>query len=265
MWAIYWRLIGARIRSQMQYKVSFLLELLGFALTTGMEFAIIAILFARFQSVGGWSLFEVGLLYGLTSTAFGLAEMIGRGFDAPFEIMMQRGTFDTLLTRPLGTFLQVLASEFQLRRLGRTFQGLAVLLYALGQLPIDWTAAKLLVLPLTVVSGVVIYMGLMVIGATICFWTIKTPEVINIFTFGGDFLVSYPLSIYNRWIRRVFLFVVPVAFVNYPAALLLLDRRDPNGLPAWLAWAAPLVAGLFFAVARGFWQIGVAKYTSAGS
>jgi ABC-2 type transport system permease protein len=265
MLSLYFRLIGARIRAQMQYKVSFWLDLLGFALVTALEFATIAILLARFGGVAGWTLVEVALLYGMTAMALSLAEMIGRGFDAPFEQMMERGTFDSVLIRPLGAFFQVLASEFQLRRLGRTLQGITVLTYAFAQLPIVWTPAKLLLLPLAILSGAAIYGGLVVIGATICFWTIKTPEVINAFTFGGEELSSYPLSIYSRPLRAVFLYIVPLGFANYPAALLLLDRADPHGLPAWLAWLAPIVAALFFAVALVFWRLGVSKYTSAGS
>jgi ABC-2 type transport system permease protein len=265
MISLYFRLIGARIRAQMQYKVSFWLDLLGFALVTALEFTTIALLLARFGDIAGWTIQEVALLYGLTAMALSLAEMIGRGFDAPFEQMMERGSFDAVLIRPLGAFFQVLASEFQLRRLGRTLQGIAVLAYALTQLPIAWTPARLLLLPLAVLSGAAIYGGLIVIGATICFWTIKTPEVINAFTFGGEELSSYPLSIYSRPLRAVFLFIVPLGFAIYPAGLLLLGRTDPHGLPAWLAWIAPIVAGLFFAVAVAFWRLGVSKYTSAGS
>src|SRR5215213_11559397 len=109
MFSLYFRLIGARIRAQMQYKVSFWMDLLGFGLVTGLEFATIAILYGRFQSIGGWSIAEVALLYGLTATSFGLAEMFSRGFDSPFERMMQQGTFDLVLTRPFGSFFGVLA------------------------------------------------------------------------------------------------------------------------------------------------------------
>jgi len=98
--------------------------------------------------------------------------MFSRGFDSPFERMMQQGTFDTILVRPLGSFFLVLASEFQLMRLGRTAQGLLVLGYALAVLPIAWTPAKLLLLPLTILAGAAIYTALIVIGATLCFWTI---------------------------------------------------------------------------------------------
>jgi ABC-2 type transport system permease protein len=265
MLSLYFRLVGARIRAQMQYKVSFWMDLLGFGLVTSLEFATIAILYGRFQSIGGWSIAEVALLYGLVSVAFSLAEMFSRGFDAPFERMMQQGSFDTVLIRPLGSFFLVLASEFQLMRLGRTAQGLLVLGYALALLPISWTPAKLLLLPLTILSGTAIYTALIVIGAAICFWTIKTPEVINVFTFGGEDASSYPLSIYNSLIRGIFLFVIPIAFANYPTALYLLERTDPFGLPAWSAWLAPLVATLFGAIALAFWRLGVSKYQSAGS
>jgi ABC-2 type transport system permease protein len=265
MLSLYFRLIGARIRAQMQYKVSFWIELLGFALVTGIEFITIAILLTRFKAIGGWTLDEVALLYGMTAVALSLAEMIARGFDAPFETMMTRGTFDGVLIRPLGAFFQILASEFQLRRLGRTLQGGALLIYACARLPIAWTPATMVVLPLAILSGALIYGGLIVAGATICFWTIRTPEVLNAFLFGGEELTSYPLSIYNRWLRSVFLFLVPLGLANYPAALLLLGRADPNGMRGWLAWLSPLAAVLFFGAALAFWRLGVSKYTSTGS
>jgi ABC-2 type transport system permease protein len=265
MLKLYLRLIGARVRAQMQYRVSFLLEVGGFLLVTGLEFALIALLVARFGSVAGWSLAELALLYGLTSFAFSLAEMIGRGFDAPFERMIQQGGFDGVLTRPLDAFFQILTADFQLRRLGRTLQAALVMAYAFSRLPISWTPDRLALIPITILSGATIYLALLVIGATLTFWTIRTPEVINVFTFGGEQMTSYPLSIYQEWLRTIFLFLVPVGFSNYPAALYLLERSDPSGLPAWSAWCAPLAAALFFGVALAFWRVGVSKYASTGS
>lgn len=262
---LYWRLIGARIRAQMQYKASFVIELLSFLVLTGLEFVAVAIVVARFGNVAGWTLRELALLYGLASISFGIAEMAGRGFDSPFATMIMRGTFDMLLIRPRGVFFQVLSSEFQLRRLGRVFEGLALLAWSLSSAAIDWSLPKLLILPIAVASGAVVYTALVVAGATITFWTIKTPEIINAFTSGGKELTSYPLGIYDRWIRVVFLFLVPVAFTNYPAALLILDRSDPLGFPAAAAWFAPIVAALAMGATLAFWRVGLRKYASAGS
>jgi ABC-2 type transport system permease protein len=265
MLQLYVRLVGSRVRSQLQYRVSFLLELLGCTLITGLEFLVIVILVDRFGAIAGWGIAEMALLYGLTSCALSLAEMVGRGFDAPFERMIQQGAFDGVLARPLGAFFQVLTADFQLRRLGRTAQALLVLGFAVSRLQIAWSPDRVLLVPMTILAGSITYLALIVIGATITFWTIRTPEVINVFTFGGEQLSRYPLSIYNEWLRTLFLFIVPVGFANYPAALYLLGRSDPNGLPAWLAWCAPLVAAIFMWVALRFWAFGVSKYTSTGS
>lgn len=263
--ALYFRLVGAGLRGQMQYKASFLMATLGLAVISTLDFLVIALLLGRFPAVGGWTLPEVGLLFGFTTLALGLADTFARGFDSAFEQMMQRGTFDTILVRPAGAFLQVLGSELRLSRLGRVFQALAVLAWAFSAVPIAWTPQKVVLVPVTVASGTLIYLGLMVAGATLCFWTVKTPEVVNAFTYGGNLLTSYPMSIYPDWLRRVFFFVTPVAFCNYPLALALLGRRDPFGLPDWAAWAAPVAGAATFFAALSFWRLGVSRYQSAGN
>ena len=76
MFALYLRLIGARIRGQMQYKVSFWLDLIGFMMTTSLEFAVVVILLSRFPSIDGWNIYEIGLLYEMAHGA----EEVGNRF-----------------------------------------------------------------------------------------------------------------------------------------------------------------------------------------
>ncbi|HKZ82089.1 MAG TPA: hypothetical protein VJ793_00350 [Anaerolineae bacterium] len=45
----------------------------------------------------------------------------------------------------------------------------------------------------------------------------------------------------------------------------LLDRPDPLGLPAWLAFLSPVVCLLVFAVGVKIWWLGVRHYQSTGS
>ena len=56
-----------------------------------------------------------------------------------------------------------------------------------------------------------------------------------------------------------------MAFVNYYPALWLLDKPDPLGGPAWLAFASPFVCLAVFGVGVRMWWYGVQKYTSTGS
>jgi len=73
------------------------------------------------------------------------------------------------------------------------------------------------------------------------------------------------MHIYEAWMRSVFTFVIPMAFINYYPALYLLGKPDPTGMPAWLPFIAPLVALLVFAVAVRVWRVGVQHYQSTGS
>ena len=70
-----------------------------------------------------------------------------------FPQMIRDGTFDQILVRPLPSLLQVVASDFSLRRLGKLAQGIACSSVALVAVDVDWTLGRALMLPLAVVSG----------------------------------------------------------------------------------------------------------------
>ena len=262
--SLYARLVGAQARSQMQFRASFLLQALGQALATLVDLIALVLLFQRFPNLAGWSLGEVTFLYALGGIAFALSDMLCGGFDM-LGPAIQTGTFDRVLTRPAGVFLQTLGSDFALRRLGRVAQAVVALALALSLIEVDWTALKLLVALAALVSGVVIFTAIWVIGAAVTFWTVQTSEVTNVFTYGGSELVAHPINIYADWLRRFFTFVVPLAFVSYLPALYILDRPDPLGLPRALQLCSPLVAVVFFLVARAAWALGVRHYQSTGS
>lgn len=263
---LYFRFLSIHFRSQLQYRLSFALDVVATFLVTFVYFITLAAVFTRFRSIGGWTLGEVAFLYGQVELAFGLMDMIFSGFDPDFfSMQIRRGVFDQMLLRPLGLPLQIFSSEFLLRRLGRILQGLAILGASLALAPIVWTPAKVLYLPVVLIGTVAFFGGLFVIGATLCFWTVLPVEAINIFTYGGSELLSYPVHIYTDWLRRFFTFVVPGALLVYYPALYFLDKPDPTGLPAFMPFLAPLAGLGVLAAAFAFWAIGVRHYTSTGT
>ena len=261
---LYRRFVGGRLRAQMQYRASFMVMLIVTGLGLLTELIAIVILLNRFDDLAGWSVGEVALLYGLASVSFGLAEMAGAGFDA-FPTMIRRGEFDQILLRPAGVFVQVLSADFQLRRLGRISQGVVALLLAFSWTSIDWSPVKVAFLFVTLISGMVMFIALFIFGATLCFWTVESIEVINSVTDGGNVLSSYPLPIYHEVMQRFFVFVIPLAFVSYFPALYLLDRPEADDWPVWLPLLSPLAAVLLALAARVVWGIGVRHYRSTGS
>lgn len=263
---LYLRLIGAQLRSQLQYRVSFAMSLFGTGLTSTVEYLSLALVFGRFESLKGWTLGEVALLYGTAEFAFGIMDMLFSGFDPQtFGLNVRKGSFDQLLLRPVNITLQVLGSRFLLRRVGKIVVGALILATGLQARPIAWDPLRVSLLVTMIVSQILFFGGLFIIGATITFWTIESIEVVNIFTYGGTYMISHPMHIYPHWLRRFFTYIVPAAFLGYYPALVILNKPDPFGLPAFAPFLAPLAGLGVLAAALAFWRFGIRQYQSTGT
>jgi len=250
----------------MQYRVGFLLETISTAFITGMVFVTFAFVIQRFGNIAGWSLGEVGFLYGLMEFSFGLMDMLFSGFDPQnFGRQVRLGRLDQILLRPIGVTLQILGSDFILRRIGRIAQGLIIFIISMGMIDIQWTLMKVMFMPVVIFSQVLFFGGLFIIGATFTFWTFESIEVINIFTYGGAEMMSYPMNIYPSWMRKFFTYIIPAIFINYYPALYVLNKPDPLGMPAYAAILSPVVGILVFCLSMIFWQYGLKHYQSTGT
>lgn len=261
---LYFRYVGASIRSQMQYRASFLMQALGLFMALASEFVGIWALFDRFGAVKGWSLPEIALFFGMANISFALSEMAVRGFDT-FDSIIKSGEFDRYLVRPRSTALQVASREFQLLRFGRLTQGLMVLIYGSTASDVTWTLPTVGLLLGAILGGASLFSGLFVLQATLAFWTTETLELANTVTYGGVETAQYPLTIYRPWFRRFFTVVVPLACVTYFPATIILGRPDELGTSELFRWLAPLVGVTFFAASLQVWKFGVRHYRSTGS
>ncbi|ASN28364.1 transporter [Streptomyces pluripotens] len=255
---------GMWIRSTMAYRASFLMTAFGSFAATFLDFVAIMLMFSRVDALGGWPLPEVAFLYGLSGTAFGLADLV-IGSTERLGRRVRDGTLDTLLVRPAPVLAQVAADRFALRRLGRVTQAGLVTAWAVVRLDIDWTPLKLLLLPVTVVSGCGIFCSVFVAGAAFQFLAQDASEVQNAFTYGGTTLLQYPPTVFAKELVRGVTFVLPLAFVNWLPAAFVLGRPYPLGLPEWVAFTPPLVAVGCCALAGLAWRAGLRSYRSTGS
>ena len=252
------------VRSTMAYRTSFLIMTVGNFAATVLDFVAIALMFSHVGSLGGFTLPEVAFLYGTTSTAFGLADLTLGSMDR-IGRRVRDGTMDILLVRPVPILAQAAADRFALRRLGRLCQGSLLLGWSLTRLDIDWTADRVLLVPVMLLSGGAIFGAVFVLGGAFQFWANDASEVQNSFTYGGNTLLQYPPTVFAKELLRGVTFVIPLAFVNWLPALHILGRPDPMGLPGWTGFAAPLVALACCTLAGLAWRAGLRAYQSTGS
>jgi ABC-2 type transport system permease protein len=260
----YLRLAAIAVRATMAYRASFAMLTLSQFLVTFIDFAAVLVMFSHVDSLGGFGLAGIALLYGVSSLALGTADLLVGNCERVGR-RIRDGSFDVMLIRPVPALVQVATIDFSLRRVGRIAQSVLVLAWALVALDIDWSPARAGMLGLSVVSGTVIFSAVFVIGGAFQFWSLDSAEVANAFTYGGNYLTQYPLTIYPGQIVKAMTFLMPIAFVNWYPVLFVLGRDVPGDLPNVLRLLAPAVAALMAGLALLSWGRGMRRYQSTGS
>lgn len=260
----YLRLLGAQVRSQTQYRASFVVDLVGSTVLTSIDLLTVWVLFSVNDSLGGFGGHEVLLMVGIGAAAFPLADL-AVGNVEKLRVYVRTGLFDALLLRPLSALGQLVAMDFAPRRIGRVVQGTAIYVVSLVLAPVGWSAPVAVLAVLAPLAGALFFGAIFVAAATVMFWWIDSGEVGNAFTYGGRDLSSYPMTVFGGLFRRVFAYGLGFAFVAYLPALAILGRSDPVGTPDWVRWCSPLVSLTAAGLAGLFWRTGVRHYRSTGS
>ncbi|MEG0767794.1 MAG: ABC-2 family transporter protein [Clostridia bacterium] len=259
--SLYFQLAWVSIRAQMQYRINFLLLVIGNFCSSCIEFLGVWAFFHRFGQLGSWTLPEVGVFYGIVNIAFALSEMFARGFDI-FQNHVRNGDFDRVLLRPRAASLQVLGGECQIMRIGRLLQGVMILLWSCAHLSLAWDVTHWFLLLEAVSGGALLFTGIAMMQATSCFWTVQSLEIWNTMTYGGVYATQYPMDIYRGFLRKFFTGVVPLAAINYWPCAYLLGR---SYVPVVVSFLSPLLGVVFLLLGLACWRVGVRHYCSTGS
>jgi ABC-2 type transport system permease protein len=135
----------------------------------------------------------------------------------------------------------------------------------LARTDLSWTAARVAFVVVTLVAAVCSFGALLVATNAITFWIVSSREIANAFTYGGLAGATYPSHLLVSWLRRLFLFALPIGAVAYLSGLWLLDAANPMGIPRWVQAAAPLHAVLAVGLAAVVWRAATRRYQSTGS
>ena len=257
---LYFRYVGMEMRGQMQYKGWWvqILTVLFTVLTDPIEALL---LFDRFGAVGEWTVSRVMLMYGMAIFCFGLAEtLVGRGFDA-FPSVIRTGGFDRILLRPRSLFVQTAAARFHLHRLARVTGGAVIIWLALRAQRMPLTPGNVTMLVCALLGGFLTYVGVFVLTAAPTFYTVEGAQFTYIFTNGSYQVAKVPPVYLPDWLRRLFLYVVPMfAFCYLPAGAMC-----GWGVSRISGWLALPIGALFCALSYGIWLLCARHYTSTGS
>ncbi len=257
---IYRALILTQLRTMVEYRADFWIGIVGAVLMHGAGLVFISAFFSHLSSVGGWTVWEVALLYGLVMVPYGLREMWADGVWN-LRAQLNRGEFDRVLVRPLSPALQISASSASMHGIGNFILGLVVLLTAAAHVGVDWTIGKVLWLVLTLACGLVVVIAISFLANLIGFWEPGTQSAFPFFVANMAEFAKFPLDLYGWELRFLVTAVLPFGFISYYPALILLDK---GGNLRWLGYLTPLAPVILVAVTARLWHMGLDQYQSTG-
>src|SRR5262245_47369972 len=254
--AIYYR---SAFLSQMEYRANFASSLVLSLMWPLWVISLLLVFFYHSPDLGGWSFNEALLVLGLYDIFIGLQETILAPNIVQVTEHIQKGTLDFVLLKPANGQMLATVTACNLLRLSDVLIGSGLIgigLYRMGHLP---TLIQMMTFAVMIPAGMVTVYSIWLMLTTLAFWFVRVEN------FGELFYAFYetgrfPVTIYNRWLRLILTYIVPIAFLTtFPAATLL------GRLSLYLVLASVVIAGVLFYASSRFWNYAIRFYSSASS
>jgi ABC-2 type transport system permease protein len=260
---LYFRLVGVSMKARLQYRADFIMGILNVIALNAVNLGLIGIIVYRFVDLNGWVVWELFFLYCLWLLGHSLYSLLFWHFWEMEEYLTQ-GTFDQFLLRPASPFIQFLGREVQYIGFADMSVAIAGLVLSYTNLDLNWDTVQWLFFPVIVISGTAIETALTLMTACIAFWTGRSSMAMELVMEFNVLVQHYPIDIFGLWFRVVVTGIIPVAFMNYYPARMLLGKLDPNSPSAWLGYVSPVVALILSLLASGVWHFALRRYSSSG-
>jgi ABC-2 type transport system permease protein len=259
----YLRLLAAffrvSLRTEMAYRVNFFVQLFQSLLGLGMALGGLAVIFSFTDTLGGWRPDEVLALVGVYFLVGGMVRLVIQPGMEEFIGSVRDGTLDFTLTKPEDAQLLISIRRVEIWELIDIVMGVGVLGTALARLGGNVGGGEAAVFILMLVAGGFIIYSFWLILATLSFWFVRVENILTIFQSMYE-AGRWPISLYPGWLRYGLTFIVPVAFATTIPAEALTSR---------LSWemllGAVVLAAVLLLVSRGFWRLGLQRYSGTSA
>lgn len=251
--------VAQYLKGVMAFRWDFWLNLTGIVLGQGLTLLMIGAIFQRLPSLQGWHFHQILLVYGMSQLTMNVFYVVGTALGSTNHLINE-GQLDHFLIRPVDPLLQLLTHDLGLQQATAALSAAGIVAYSLWHLP-DMPVWGPIALPVFVLGGAAIYLGLALLAASSAFWLQDRHGLVWPILSVGDTVSQYPITIFAPSVRLVITWVLPYAFTAfYPATVLM-------GIRTWLpyAWATPVVGLALCLVAYRLWNLGLTRYSGTGS
>src|SRR5688572_28568295 len=243
----------ANLQSAMEYRISFLTQMIGMMANNILNFAIWIIFFDRFKDVRGWGVNDMYVTFGILASAFGLVSVL---FGNAFMLseIIAKGRLDYYLSMPKPVLLHTVSSRMIASGMGDFVYGF--ISYALSGY-FSWDGLARYVLAMLLAATV--FAAFLVLTQSLAFWFGMMNNFSNLvlnamLTFG-----IYPITLFDSYAKLILFTIIPAALIGaIPAEFI---REFTWGTLGQLLFGAIAFLGLAILVFR----LGLRRYESGSA
>lgn len=255
--------IGQQLKTQMAYPIDFLLGMTSFLLTEVFGIVFLNLVFSNIPSLNGYTFEQLLFIYGFILIPKGLDHIFTDNLWIMANNGVVKGDIDRYLTRPINPLMHLLMERFQLDGTGELITGLCIVTYASIALNLNYNLIDIIVLIILSLFGALIITSIKLIFASVSLWTKRSVALMNLIYSLLEF-GKYPLSIFNKSLQFILMFIIPFAFASsIPSSYFLSENSLNHELV--IVSSTVLVAIITFSIGYFIFKQGLKAYESAGS
>jgi ABC-2 type transport system permease protein len=243
--------VKANFLIALEYRASFLGQILSMMLNDAMWVAFWWIYFTRFQVLqGGWQIEDVLALWAVTAVAVAFA-MGFFGNSLRIAEIISQGGLDYYLVLPKNVLLHVLVSRMDVTGWGDLLFGTGVFVFFLHPTP-----ERTVLFVAMAICGAAVFLAFNIFWQSLAFW-LGNAEGLAFQLWNALITFStYPPTLFRGLVKGLLFTAIPATFLSHVPVQLLRELD-----PAWLFIEVAFAAGaLIFSVA--FFYRGLRRYES---
>jgi ABC-2 type transport system permease protein len=247
-------LMMLNLASAMEYRASFISQIVGMFLNNGIYFVFWLIFFDKFGTVRGYQIDDIYLLFAIVALGYGLAYMFAANTGPNLAYLIAQGRLDYYLVLPRHLLPHVIFSRMSVSTIGDVTFGLVAYLFTGRFHPVE--IGLFLV---TAVLGGLVLVAFSVVMGSLAFFLGNAQQLSQQATGAVVTFALYPHTLFSGTARLLLFTLLPAGFIG-AVPVEVVKGRDLTLLAVLL-----LAAGVSWGVATVVFYLGLRRYESGSA
>ncbi len=247
-------LTAVNLASSMEYRASFITQIVFMFINNGIYFVFWLIFFNQFGAVRGYDIGDIYLLFAVVAFSFGIGSLFAGNTGANLAYLIAQGRLDYYLVLPRNLLLHVIFSRMQVSAIGDISFGLLAFLFAARLHLLDWLLFFAVSIP-----AALIFVGFATIAGSLAFYMgnaqYASQQMANaMLTFS-----LYPHTLFSGATRFLLYTAIPAFFIGAVPVEIIKGREGTLLLGMWA------VVMLIWLLTTAVFYYGLRRYESGSA